>query len=91
MKRAKLEGLQRNAAVAMGNRRHPGYAVPLGQALEVGEPGVRAHAAWALGRIATPEARQALETAWEREDDAGVREEIRAALSTVRGSQLSSP
>ncbi|HET9227780.1 MAG TPA: tRNA epoxyqueuosine(34) reductase QueG [Thermoanaerobaculia bacterium] len=81
MKRAKLEGLQRNAAVAMGNRRHPHYAVPLAEALSEGEPVVRAHAAWALGRIGTVEARQALEKAWEGEEDEGVRLEIRAALA----------
>jgi epoxyqueuosine reductase len=80
MKRAKLEGLQRNAAVAMGNRRHPRYVAPLAEALEEGEPVVRAHAAWALGRVGTPEARLALSEAWEREADEGVREEIRLAL-----------
>ena len=54
MKRAKLEGLQRNAAVAMGNRGDERYVEPLGRAL-AGEtaapPVVRGHAAWALGRI----------------------------------------
>jgi len=68
MKRAKLEGLQRNAAVAMGNRRDPRYVAPLAEALANGEPVVREHAAWALGLIGTPEARQALEEAWGRED-----------------------
>jgi epoxyqueuosine reductase len=80
MKRAKLEGLQRNAAVAMGNRRNSRYTAPLAEALEEGEPVVRAHAAWALGRIATPEARRALEEAWGREADERVREEIGAAM-----------
>jgi epoxyqueuosine reductase len=81
MKRAKLEGLQRNAAVAMGNRRQARYAAPLAEALAEGDPVVRSHAAWALGRIATAEARRALEEAWEREEDAEVRDEIRAALT----------
>lgn len=81
MKRAKLEGLQRNAAVAMGNRRLPRYGEPLAQALAEGEPVVRSHAAWALGRIGTLEAQQALEEAWGREEDEGVREEIRMAIA----------
>jgi epoxyqueuosine reductase len=51
MKRAKLEGLQRNAAVAMGNRRQPRYLAPLTAALDHEDPVVREHAAWALERI----------------------------------------
>lgn len=51
MKRPKLEGLQRNAAVAMGNRRDPRYVPALTTALAEGTPLVREHAAWALGRI----------------------------------------
>lgn len=82
MKRARLEGLQRNAAVAMGNRGSRGYAAPLAEALSEGVPLVRGHAAWALGRIGGPEARQALEDAWGREEDEAVREEIRSALDS---------
>jgi epoxyqueuosine reductase len=51
MKRAKLRGLKRNAAVALGNigdRRDIG---PLTNALEDPEPLVREHAAWALTRL----------------------------------------
>lgn len=84
MKRAKLEGLQRNAALAMGNRRDPAYVDPLGGALADGEPTLRRHAAWALGRIATPEARRALEAALHAEEDASVRDEIQAALEANR-------
>lgn len=58
MKRAKLEGLQRNAAVAMGNRRQPRYAAPLTEALEDGDPVVREHAAWALERIPREKVRE---------------------------------
>jgi epoxyqueuosine reductase len=88
MKRAKLEGLQRNAAVAMGNRRHPRYLAPLAEALAEGEPVVRAHAAWALGRMATPEALRALEEAWESEQDHGVREEIQAACGVAAAASV---
>jgi epoxyqueuosine reductase len=81
MKRAKLEGLQRNAAVAMGNRREHRYVEPLAAALREGVPLVRGHAAWALGRIGGDEARDALETALAAEGDEAVRVEIRSALT----------
>ncbi|HEX7186489.1 MAG TPA: tRNA epoxyqueuosine(34) reductase QueG [Thermoanaerobaculia bacterium] len=84
MKRAKLEGLQRNAAVAMGNRGGRRYVAPLAEVLSEGAPLVRGHAAWALGRIGGPEARQALENAWGREEDAAVQEEIRSALEGMK-------
>ena len=83
MKRPKLEGLQRNAAVAMGNRRNPRYVPALAAALSEGAPLVRSHAAWALGRIGGPAARAVLERAGAQEEDEAVREEIRAALSAL--------
>lgn len=71
MKRAKLEGLQRNAAVAMGHRRDPVYVPDLGRALsENPSPVVRRHAAWALGRIGGGEARSILRAVLDaRRDD----------------------
>ncbi|HEX9942775.1 MAG TPA: tRNA epoxyqueuosine(34) reductase QueG [Thermoanaerobaculia bacterium] len=81
MKRAKLAGLQRNAAVSMGNRLESRYVDPLAEALREGEPLVRGHAAWALGRIGGKEARRALGEALAGEEDAGVRDEIEAALA----------
>lgn len=80
MKRAKLPGLQRNAAVAMGNRLHRQYVPPLVRALAEGEPMVRSHAAWALGRIGGEEARGLLSRALANEAEEGVQSEIRAAL-----------
>lgn len=80
MKRAKLEGLQRNAAVAMGNRLESRYIAPLAEALREGEPVVRGHAAWALGRIGGEESWTVLRKALITEGDEGVREEIREAL-----------
>jgi epoxyqueuosine reductase len=87
MKRAKLEGLRRNAAVAMGNRGRRRDVGHLAEALGDGDPVLRGHAAWALGRIggrrATGEARRALEEALRAEADPGVREEIEAALAAL--------
>lgn len=80
MKRAKLEGLQRNAAVAMGNRGDPRYVPALAEALRSGPPAVRRHAAWALGKIGGGEARRVLRAAREHEEDAGARREIDGAL-----------
>lgn len=53
MKRAKLRGLKRNAAVVLGNAGTPADADALTRALDDPEPLVRAHAAWALERLAT--------------------------------------
>jgi epoxyqueuosine reductase len=83
MKRAKLAGLQRNAAVAMGNRLESRHVGLLAEALREGEPMVRGHAAWALGRIGGEEARRALERALEEEEDAGVRAEIEASIEVA--------
>ena len=81
MKRAKLEGLKRNAAVAMGNRGSREYVPALSASLR-DEPDavVRRHAAWALGQIGGPEAIEVLREAGEREPDAEVGSEILAAL-----------
>jgi epoxyqueuosine reductase len=80
MKRAKLEGLQRNAAVAMGNRGDEAYVPALAAALSTAEPVVRRHAAWALGRIGGEAAQEALEAARVGEEDPTVRAEIDAAV-----------
>jgi epoxyqueuosine reductase len=51
MKRAKLRGMKRNAAVVLGNVGSSGDADVLTRALDDEEPLVREHAAWALERI----------------------------------------
>ena len=51
MKRAKLRGLKRNAAVVLGNVGTTGDVDVLTRALDDPEPLVREHAAWALARI----------------------------------------
>ena len=51
MKRAKLRGLKRNAAIVLGNRGDREDAGALTRALDDPEPIVRVHARWALGRL----------------------------------------
>jgi epoxyqueuosine reductase len=51
MKRAKLRGLKRNAAVVLGNVGTADDVNALTRALDDEEPLVREHAAWALARI----------------------------------------
>ncbi|HEY0014873.1 MAG TPA: HEAT repeat domain-containing protein [Longimicrobium sp.] len=85
IKRAKRRGLLRNVAVALGNWGSPGAVSALAVALNDEEPLVRGHAAWALGRIGTEAARQALGGRDEVEAEAWVREEITAALGETDG------
>ncbi len=61
MKRAKWKGLMRNVAVAMGNSRNPDMIPELENLLATGDEMIQSHAAWALRRLGTPEALQALE------------------------------
>lgn len=85
MKRAKLEGLKRNAAVVMGNRGEGRYVEPLAKALEEGSDLVRRHAAWALGQIGGEAAKAALEAALAADPEEGLREEIELALGFSAG------
>jgi epoxyqueuosine reductase len=55
MKRAKLRGLKRNAAVVLGNAGHVEDADVLARALDDAEPVVREQAAWALARLRAPD------------------------------------
>lgn len=80
VKRTKRRGLLRNVAVALGNWGAPEAVPVLAAALHDDEPLIRGHAAWALGRIGTDAAREALSARAELEDDAWVREEIETAL-----------
>ena len=74
--RAKRAGLQRNACVALGNRRDPVAVSFLRRALLGGDSLVRGHAAWALGQTGTGQARRALE----------LFQEIVTALKVLRGA-----
>lgn len=83
IKRAKRRGLLRNVAVALGNWGSPEAVPALAVALNDEEPLTRGHGAWALGRIGTEAARQALRGREEVEADVWVREEIAAASAST--------
>lgn len=84
LRRVSRTTLQRNAAIALGNSGSADAVAPLTRALrENSEPLVRAHAAWALGQLASrldATALTSLAEAAEHDNDASVREEARAAL-----------
>lgn len=80
IRRAGWRGMRRNAAVALGNARDPSGVGPLVRTLGAADPLVRAHVAWALGRIGTPPCAAALRSALDGEEDPRVREEIETAL-----------
>ena len=84
VKRAKRVGLQRNVCVALGNIADPVALPALVRSLRSADGLVRLHAAWALGRIGTPEAVDALEAALNSETDASVIEEIELSLAELR-------
>jgi epoxyqueuosine reductase len=84
--RAGRQGLSRNAAVVLGNRAAKGDVEALAECL-TGEPDpvVRAHAAWALGAIASPEALECLRSRLGEERDDAVLQEIEEALTKASG------
>jgi epoxyqueuosine reductase len=83
IKRAKRRGLLRNVCVALGNLGDPVAVPALTGALHDGEPLVRGHAAWALGRIGGDAARSALTEALAGEREETVRQELRCALEML--------
>jgi epoxyqueuosine reductase len=80
--------LRRNAAVALGNGLDRADVPALAEALR-DDPSalVRAHAAWALGRIGSPRAFAELLAAQDRECEQAVSEEIAHALGTSPASK----
>jgi len=83
LRRVGRRGLLRNVCVALGNWGDPAAAPALAQRLADPEPLLRGHAAWALGRIHAPAARQALDRAWLNEADPETRVEISLALDNA--------
>jgi epoxyqueuosine reductase len=87
--RAKRRGFLRNVAVALGNLRSLEAVPSLVGALADEEPLVRGHAAWALGRIGSPEAVEALQSRLRVEADSEVGSEIAAAIEDAMSSLCS--
>lgn len=85
--RARREGLLRNAAIVLGNRKDPSAIPALRQGLHDRSPLVRGAVAWALGQIATPEAITALRNRLAIETDDTVRQEIVHALQAAADLQ----
>ncbi len=81
VRRARRDGFVRNVAVALGNSHRPEAVPALTRALSDRSSLVRAHAAWALGQIGTPDARRVLEGARCSENEPEVLEEISLALA----------
>jgi epoxyqueuosine reductase len=81
MKRAKLRGLKRNAAVVLGNSRSDEDVDVLLVALDDPEPLARAHSAWALARIGSSSAAARLRARLEVEEEESVREALQEALA----------
>ncbi|HEX6961379.1 MAG TPA: tRNA epoxyqueuosine(34) reductase QueG [Lacipirellula sp.] len=82
-------GLLRNAAIVLGNQRAEDAAEALGRGLNDAEPIVRGACAWALGRIGSQIANEALAARKRIESDHDVRCEIRAALEAVDAAAAS--
>ncbi len=83
VKRAKRVGLQRNVCVALGNIGDRRAVPALAETLKTREPLIREHAAWALGKIGSPEARAALMNARATEADPVVVEELTKSLAEM--------
>jgi epoxyqueuosine reductase len=81
--RARRDGLLRNAAIVLGNRKDPRAVPALCRGLWDSSAVVRGAAAWALGQIATNEALSALHSRLASENDPEVREEIKTALASA--------
>jgi len=77
-----LKFLKRNAIVALGNTGDPVSLSVLSKMLRNQEGIIRAHAAWAIGRIDGSKAKQLLRNAFRKEKDANVRKEIDNAFGT---------
>lgn len=88
VRRARRRGYLRNVCIALGNARRPESAEALGSALSDPEPLIRRHAAWALSRLGTEEARALLHAALENETDPEVLAELRAGPGLASSHQF---
>jgi epoxyqueuosine reductase len=70
----------RNCLIALGNIADPTAVPYLAKALLFPHPLIRQQAAWSLGKIRTPQSKEALESALAKEADQQVKAQISAAL-----------
>ena len=88
IRRTKRRGLLRNVCIAMGNSQQSAFVDELLPALQDGEPLIRGHAAWALGRLArlgrSDEIRLRLHARQTEEKDKDVLEEITLSIELIR-------
>jgi len=77
-----LKFLQRNVIVALGNIGDPVSLSVLSRMLRNQEGMIRAHAAWAIGRIGGSKAKQLLRSAFRKERESYVKKEIDNALNS---------
>jgi len=75
--------LRRNALVALGHSGSPAAVSIVAGYLAASRPMLRSHAAWALGRIGSGDARRVLEAALNSEADPAVTTEIQTALANI--------
>jgi epoxyqueuosine reductase len=82
--RTRRRGILRNAAIVLGNQRHP-HAIPaLIRGLADGQPIVRAASVWALARFEDAKCRAAIRARLDQETDPEVIKEIDTALNDAR-------
>jgi HEAT repeat protein len=73
-----------DAVIAAGNMKDPNLLEYLAETLKYPDVPVRAHSAWAIGRIGTPKAKEILLSALQEEKDPMVISEIEAALGELQ-------
>jgi epoxyqueuosine reductase len=83
LERAGRDQMVRNACLAAANGRQAQLAPLLANLLHDASPIVRGHAAWALGKLAVPDARAAIESCLAREIDAGARTDMAETLALL--------
>ncbi|HOB19335.1 MAG TPA: HEAT repeat domain-containing protein [Candidatus Atribacteria bacterium] len=80
---ARAQRILSMAAIAAGNLKDQAYIEPLSRLINHPYPPVRAHSAWAIGKIGGADARAILEAALEKEQDPRVREELKSAIARL--------
>ena len=86
IKRAKLNGLKRNACIALGNIGDEQAVSHLEDVLLHSDRVIQVHAAWALGEIGGIRAKEILTKALLSNNDDEVIAEIQNALDTIKSS-----